>query len=76
MLQSQQVEELITVVSNLDKGTLVRQFQEYPASFPVDFTPEFLDRTPLERLRHIFVAVCLQTQRMPELADQQSGSTL
>jgi hypothetical protein len=65
MLQTQQVEELMTLVSNLDKAALLRQFHEYPSSFPVDFTPDFLDRQPLERLRHLFVAVCLQSQRMP-----------
>jgi hypothetical protein len=65
MLQMQQVEELMTLVSSLDKATLLRQFHEYPSSFPVDFTPDFLDRQPLERLRHLFVAVCLQSQRMP-----------
>jgi hypothetical protein len=66
-MQSDQVEELIRVVSGLDKSALLRQFSEFPASFPVDFTPEFLDRQPLDRLRHLFIAVCLQTRRMPEV---------
>ncbi len=48
MLPSQQVEELITLVSGLDKDALLRQFREYPASFPLDFTPDFLDHQPLE----------------------------
>lgn len=67
MLHSEQVEELITLVARLDRPTLVRQFQQYPASFPVDFTPDFLDKLPMERLQHIFVALCLQTQKMPEV---------
>jgi len=65
MIQSQQVEELIILVSSLDKPALLRQFRDYPATFPVDFTPDFLDRQPLERLRHLFVAVCLQSRQMP-----------
>jgi hypothetical protein len=65
MLQPQQVEDLIVLVSSLDKPALMRQFSEYPSSFPIDFTPDFLDRQPLERLRHLFVAVCLQTKQMP-----------
>jgi hypothetical protein len=65
MIQSQQVEELITLVSSLDKPALLRQFRDYPATFPIDFTPDFLDRQPLERLRHLFVAVCLQSRQMP-----------
>ncbi|MDP9174987.1 MAG: hypothetical protein M3O30_14165 [Planctomycetota bacterium] len=72
MLQSTEIEELITVVSGLDRDALVRQFQQYPATFPVDFTPEFLDRQPLDRLRHLFVAVCLQSKRMPQLAAEEA----
>ena len=67
MMQPQQVEDLIVLVSSLDKPALLRQFREYPASFPVDFTPDFLDRQPLERLRHLFFAMCLQSSKhMPQ----------
>ena len=65
MLESHQVEELICLVSSLDKAALTRQFLTFRASFPVDFTPEFLEGLPLERLRHIFVALCLQAHRVP-----------
>ena len=64
-MSQSQVEELITLVSGLDKAALLRQFREYPAAFPIDFTPDFLDRQPLKRLQHLFVAVCLQSQQMP-----------
>ena len=67
MLQSHQVEELISLVAALDKPALVRQFESYQATFPVDFTPEFLDSQSVERLRHLFVALCLHTQRMPAI---------
>lgn len=67
MLQSSQIDDLICLVSSLDKPALVNQFRTYPARFPVDFTDEFLDRQPLERLRHIFLAMCLQNQRLPQL---------
>jgi hypothetical protein len=67
MLADDQIEELIQMVSVLDKSTLVRQFQEFPATFPVDFTPEFLNRQPLDRLRHLFVAVCLQSKKLPQV---------
>jgi hypothetical protein len=72
MLQPQQVEELICLVSTLDRGALVRHFGTFRATFPIDFTPEFLQATDLDRLRHIFVALCLQSQQMPaafEVAD-------
>ena len=67
MLQPQQVEELICVVSALDRAALARQFREFRATFPLDFTPEFLATADLDRLRHIFVALCLQSQQMPEV---------
>jgi hypothetical protein len=68
MLESHQVEELICIVSSLDKAALTRQFLTFRGNFPIDFTPEFLEGLPLERLRHIFVALCLQAQRVPFVA--------
>ena len=65
MLEANQVEELICVVSAMDRRVLVSQFRAYRASFPVDFTDDFLEHTPVERLRHIFVALCLQCQQVP-----------
>ena len=66
MLDAHQVEELICLVSAMDRPALVRQFRDFPAPFSVDFTDAFLQNTPLERLRHIFVALCLQCQQVPE----------
>ena len=72
MLHPDQVEELICLVSSLDRPALTRHFREFRGSrFPLDFTADFLETTDLDRLRHIFVAVCLQSQQMPvaELAE-------
>jgi hypothetical protein len=65
MLQSDQIDELITLVAAMDREALTWQFRSYPTRFPIDFTPQFLSTTSLDELRHIFVAVCLQNQRMP-----------
>ncbi len=67
MLESHQVEELICLVASLDKPTLTRQFLTFKGSFPVDFTPEFLEKLSVDRLRHIYVALCLQAQRVPAI---------
>ncbi len=64
-MQAEQIDELVCLVSAMDRENLVAQFQNYQGRFPVDFTPEFLNNTPLERLRHIFLALCLQNQRFP-----------
>jgi hypothetical protein len=66
MLASEQVEELICIVAALDRPALVRQLHAYRASFPIDFTDDFLTAVPLDRLRHIFLALCLQQQHLPE----------
>lgn len=66
MLQSEQVEELVDLVCGLDRETIIQQFHNFRASFPLDFTREFLDRQTDERLRHLFLALCMQQQRMPQ----------
>jgi len=73
MLQACQVEELICLVSSLDREHLVEQFGNYRATFPLDFTSEFLQTHPIEHLKHIFVALCLQCQRMPEVPTPQAA---
>jgi hypothetical protein len=67
MLEPNQVEELICLVAALDRPALIRHLQNVRASFPVDFTSEFLDTADLDRLRHILVALCLHCQHMPDL---------
>jgi hypothetical protein len=68
MLHAEQVEELICLVSSLGRQDLVEQFRSYQSTFPVDFTADFLETQPVDRLRHIFLAVCLQSKQMPEMA--------
>jgi hypothetical protein len=68
MLKAEQIEQLIDRVSTLDRDDLKTCFSNYRGNFPVDFTNEFLDRLPVERMRHIFVALCLQSQYIPDLA--------
>jgi hypothetical protein len=74
MLHVSQVEELICLVSSLDRDGLVQQFGNYRATFPLDFSRDFLNSQPLERLQHIFVALCLQCQRMPEFPGEVATS--
>ena len=68
MLVCDQVEELICLVAALDRPSIVRQLHVYRATFPLDFTDQFLQTIPLDRLRHIFVALCLQQQHVPHIA--------
>jgi hypothetical protein len=67
MLKSGQIEDLIAWVSALDRRELSSQFRKYRASFPVDFSNAFLGRESLEKLQHIFVAMCIEQRRMPDI---------
>jgi hypothetical protein len=62
------MDDLICLASSLDRSTLLEQFRTYPARFPIDFTPEFLGKLSLDQLRHIFVAMCMQNDRWPDVA--------
>ena len=73
MLMPNQIEELIELVESLDRPGLMRQFDTYQTNFPLDFTPDFLSEIPLERLKHIFVALCLQTRRMPGIMASEAA---
>ena len=70
MLASDQIEEFISMVASMDRPALVHQFDNYRGNFPLDFTPEFLASLSVDRLRHIFLAVCLQNQRLPAIEAQ------
>lgn len=73
MLPVEQIEEMIQLVHALDRAAIVEQLHHYQANFPLDFTPEFLERQPTERLRHIFLALCLHTQRMPHVVTPEAA---
>jgi hypothetical protein len=66
MLKSNQVDDLIRCVAAMDREELLSELRRYRASFPIDFTSDFLRRQSVERLRHLFVALCLEQQRLPD----------
>lgn len=65
MLNTHQVEELICMVSAMPRDVLIDRFLTFRGAFPVDFTPEFLSNQPVDRLQHIFVALCIQNSHLP-----------
>lgn len=67
MLEPQRIEELICMVSAMDRQALIDRCTHFHGLFPVDFTPDFLQQLPLDRLRHIFVALCLHNDHLPHL---------
>jgi hypothetical protein len=73
MLKSDQIEELISLIGGMDRNTIVDQFRNYRASFPVDFTQDYLQHQPLDRLQHLFLALCIEQKRMPEMAASEAA---
>ncbi len=73
MLQSSQLEDLMCVISSLDRVALMDQFHTYPTRFPIDFTDQFLGTQSVDRLRHIFLAMCITNQRLPEIPANQAA---
>ena len=65
MLSPDQVEQLVAYVQRADRSQLMQRFRECPAPFPVDFTDAFLLGLPVERLRHLYLALCLQSRYIP-----------
>ncbi len=65
MLEPQQVESLVSIVATMDRGDIIERFTHFQADFPIDFTPDYLQQLSTDRLRHIFVALCLQAGQMP-----------
>ncbi len=69
MLAIDQIEELTRLLATWDRQTLVEQLLAFSSNFPVDFTPEYLSKLSSERLAHLFFAICLQNQRMPDFCN-------
>jgi hypothetical protein len=66
MLSPHDIEFLNDAIQQMDRGAVAGRLRAFRASFPLDFTPEFYEREPLCRLRHILFGLCLHNQRLPE----------
>ncbi len=73
-MDAEQIEELICLVAAMDRDAVLEHLHDFPATFPLDFTDEFLQTVSLDRLRHIFVALCLQSRHMPMTAASSAAA--
>ena len=69
MIDTTQFENLICTVAMLNRDQLKEKFLNFRGKFPVDLSTDYLENLPLDRLRHIFVALCLQNRVGIELAE-------
>ena len=67
-MQADQVEEMLCLISSLDRPALTHQLVEFRANFPVDFSTEFLEEQSVERLRHLLFALCMQNRYIPDMS--------
>ena len=71
MTATSEFENLICTVATFSRAQLQAQFLNFKGRFPIDFTMDYLEDLSVDRLRHIFVALCLQNDLhldSPELA--------
>lgn len=66
MLDPQQVEEIMCIVSAMNREAVIERLKGFRGTFPVDFTNEFLADQPTDRLQHIYAALCLQARLLPD----------
>lgn len=66
MLAPEQLDELMNRIQSMDRDELIRQFRDYRAPFPIDFTDDFLKQQSIEKLRHVFAGLCIHCGRLPE----------
>lgn len=57
------IEQLIDFIERMNRDELVHLLRVIEAPFPVDFTDVFLEELPLDRLKHLVLAVCLQVKK-------------
>ena len=54
------LDDVATRVATMSREEVQREIMHFTGRFKLDFTPEYLKRQTLERLRHILMAAKLQ----------------
>jgi hypothetical protein len=67
MLASDQIDEAICLLASWDRPTLIGEFLAFQSDFPIDLTPAYLATLTTDYIRHVFLAVCVQNQRLPDV---------
>ena len=56
------LEHIVSDIAALSRQDVKQEIMQFDGTFKLDFTEEFLETLPLERLRHILLAARLQQQ--------------
>lgn len=63
MVSKDGVENVLTVIAELDRFELTRRIKKFKGRFELDFTDSYLKKQSLDRLRHILMAAILTSKR-------------
>ena len=55
-------EHVVTSISRMDKAELKHRIKGFPGRFRLDFTDDYLNAAPVDRLRHILLAAVMNDQ--------------
>ena len=62
MAASWSFEQFTTSIARMDKAELKRKIKSFPGRFRLDFTDDYLNAAPADRLRHILLAAMINAQ--------------
>jgi hypothetical protein len=74
MLSQDQVDRLLCQLATWELDTLLAQLAAYRSDFPVDLSADFLGGQTVDRVRHIFFALCVQNRRLPESLTERAAA--
>ena len=55
-------EQFATSIARMDKAELKQQIKTFPGRFSLDFTEDYLNTAPVDRLRHILLAAMINAK--------------
>jgi len=55
----------INKIARMRRSPLIRGILTIDCTFPIDFTRDYLESLDLEKLRHIYLALCLHKRSAP-----------
>ena len=62
MISSNRFEKAATTIATLNRVQLKEQIKNFRGSFKLDFSEEYLEKTSVDRLRHILLAAMVNAK--------------
>jgi len=62
MFSDRKLDKVTTSIARLGRDELTKKIKNFRGRFQLDFTDDFLQKTPVDRLRHILLAAVISTK--------------